>query len=49
LGYLSQDLLGMNLKDFIHEDDRNKVAEIWNRGKNEILKLINVLNYLFDN
>jgi len=33
LGYLSQDLLGMSLKDFIHEDDRNKVNEIWNRGK----------------
>jgi aryl hydrocarbon receptor nuclear translocator-like protein 1 len=31
LGYSSQDLLGMNLKDFIHEDDRNKVTEIWNR------------------
>jgi PAS domain S-box-containing protein len=35
LGYSSQDLLGMNLKDFIHEDDRNKVTEIWNRGKNK--------------
>lgn len=33
LGYLSQDLLGMNLKDFVHEDDRNKVTDIWNRGK----------------
>jgi hypothetical protein len=32
LGYLSQDLLGMNLKDFVHEDDRNKVTDIWNRG-----------------
>lgn len=31
LGYLSQDLLGMNLKDFIHEDDRAKVIETWTR------------------
>jgi len=31
LGYLSQDLLGMNLKDFVHDDDRNKVIETWNR------------------
>ncbi|CAF3353091.1 unnamed protein product [Rotaria sp. Silwood1] len=31
LGYLSQELLGMNLGDFIHEDDRNKINELWNR------------------
>jgi len=31
LGYLSQDLIGMNLKDFIHEDDRAKVIETWTR------------------
>ncbi|CAF3317348.1 unnamed protein product [Rotaria socialis] len=31
LGYLSQDLLGMNLTDFIHEEDRNKINDTWNR------------------
>ncbi|CAF2747004.1 unnamed protein product [Rotaria sp. Silwood2] len=31
MGYLSQDLLGMNFKEFIHEDDRNKINELWNR------------------
>ena len=32
-GYLPQDLLGMNFKEFVHEDDRNKLTEIWNRSK----------------
>ena len=32
LGYLSQDLLGLNLKDFIHEDDRNRIMDLWNRS-----------------
>ncbi|CAF0899729.1 unnamed protein product [Rotaria sordida] len=31
LGYLSQDLLGMNLKDFVHEDDRHKISDLWSR------------------
>ncbi|CAF0918315.1 unnamed protein product [Adineta ricciae] len=31
LGYTTQDLLGMNFSSLIHEDDRNKVADIWNR------------------
>ncbi|CAF3626405.1 unnamed protein product [Adineta steineri] len=31
LGYTSQDLLGTNFIDFIHEDDRSKLNEIWNR------------------
>ena len=32
LGYLTQDLLGLCLKDFIHEDDRNRIWDLWNRG-----------------
>lgn len=32
LGYLSQDLLGSNFKDFIHEDDRNRMSDLWNRS-----------------
>ncbi|CAF0936841.1 unnamed protein product, partial [Adineta ricciae] len=31
LGYTTQDLLGMNFSSLIHEDDRNKVADVWNR------------------
>ncbi|CAF1253602.1 unnamed protein product [Rotaria magnacalcarata] len=31
VGYLSQDLLGMNLTDFIHEEDRNNISDTWNR------------------
>jgi len=33
LGYSTQDLLGMNFNEFIHEDDRNKLTEAWSRGK----------------
>ncbi|UJR25520.1 hypothetical protein I4U23_006866 [Adineta vaga] len=31
LGYTSQDLLGMNFYTFVHEDDRNKLADVWDR------------------
>lgn len=31
LGYVSNDLLGKNFIEFIHEDDRNKLNEIWIR------------------
>lgn len=34
LGYLSQELIGTNFNDFIHEDDRNELTDLWNRGKN---------------
>ena len=33
LGYLSQELIGTNFYDFIHEDDRSRFTDTWNRGK----------------
>lgn len=33
LGYLSHELLGMNFHDFVHEDDRNKLMDVWIRGE----------------
>lgn len=49
LGYVSNDLLGKNFIDFIHEDDRSKLNEIWIRGKSkkEERKNENLLFFLF--